>query len=81
MKTIQAQLAREYARWEEHLTGMEGAEALIASSGISFRLWRLYQQFWLLICLLFPVVSLVREPPSPVRLLLALAVLVFFAAS
>ncbi len=81
MKTIQAQLAREYARWEEHLTGMEGAEALVASSGISFHLWRLYQQFWLLICLLFPVVSLVREPPSPVHLLLAIAALVFFAAS
>src|SRR5207245_8352233 len=30
---------------------------------------------------LFPVVLLVREPPSPVRLLLALAALVFFAAS
>lgn len=81
MKTIQAQLARGYARWEEHLTGMEGAEALVASSGISFRLWRLYQHFWLPVCLLFPVVSLVREPRSPVRLLLALAALAFFAAS
>ncbi len=81
MKTIQAQLARGYARWEEHLTGMEGAEALVASSGISFRLWRLYQHFWLPVCLLFPVVSLVQEPRSPVRLLLALAALVFFAAS
>src|SRR6266581_1535431 len=60
---------------------MEGAEALVASSGISFRLWRLYQNFWLLVCLLFPVVSLVREPGSTVRLLLALAALVFFAAS
>ena len=81
MKTIQAQLARGYAQWEKHLTGMEGAEALVASSGISFHLWRLYQQFWLLVCLLFPVVLLVREPPSPVRLLLAIAALVFFAAS
>ena len=81
MKTIQAQLLRGYARWEEHLTGMEGAEALVASSGISFHLWRLYQQFWLLVCLLFPVVSLVREPPSPVHLLLAIAALVSFAAS
>ncbi len=81
MKTIQAQLARGYARWEEHLTGMEGAEALVASSGISFRLWRLYQHFWLPVCLLFPVVSLVREPPSFVRLLLAIAALAFFAAS
>src|SRR5947207_11096910 len=81
MKAIQAQLARGYALWEEHLTGMEGAEALVASSGISFHFWRLYQQFWLLFCLLFPVVLLIREPHSPVSLLLALAALVFFAAS
>ena len=81
MKTIRNQLAHGYMRWEEHLTRMEGAEALIASSGISFHLWRLYQQFWLLICLLFPIVSLVREPPSPVRLLLVIAALVFFAVS
>src|SRR5947207_2017443 len=81
MKAIQAQLARGYALWEEHPTGMEGAEALVATSGISFHLWRLYQQFWLLVCLLFPVVSLVREPPSPVRLLLVIAALVIFAGS
>jgi two-component system, NarL family, sensor histidine kinase DesK len=81
MKTIQAQLARGYAQWEERLTGMEGAEALVASSGISFHFWRLYQQFWLLVCLLFPVVSLVREPGSLMHLLLALAALVFFSAS
>src|SRR2546425_4530084 len=30
----------------------EGAEVPIASSGISFHLWRLYQHFWLLVCLL-----------------------------
>jgi two-component system sensor histidine kinase DesK len=81
MKTIRDQLALGYMRWEEHVTGMEGAEALIASSGISFRLWRLYQQFWLLVCLLFPVVSLVHNPVSPMRLLLAITALVFFAAS
>jgi two-component system, NarL family, sensor histidine kinase DesK len=81
MKTIRDQLARGYMRWEEYLTGMEGSETLVASSGISFHLWRLYQQFWLLVCLLFPVVSLVREPPSPVRLLLVITALVFFATS
>ena len=59
----------------------KAAEALVASSGISFRLWRLYQHFWLLVCLLFPVVSLVREPVSPLHLLLAIAALAFFAAS
>ena len=81
MKTIRAQLARAYARWEHHLTSTEGAEVPIASSGIPFHLWRLYQHFWLLVCLLFPIVSLIREPPSPGRLLLAIAALVFFAAS
>jgi len=81
MKTLQAQLARAYARWEYHLTSMEGAEVSIVSSGIPFHLWRLYQHFWLLVCLLFPVVSLIREPPTPMRLLLAIAALVSFAAS
>src|SRR5712691_2239054 len=80
MKTIRAQLARGYARWEHLLTTMEGAEVLVASSGISFRLWRLYQQFWL-VCLLFPIVSLVQTPLAPVRLFLAIAALVFFTAS
>jgi two-component system, NarL family, sensor histidine kinase DesK len=80
MKAIQAQLARGYARWEHHLTTVEGAEEAIASSGISFLLWRLYQHFWL-ICLLFPIVSLVQTSLAPVRLFLALAALVFFAAS
>ena len=81
MKTLQAQLARAYAGWVRHLTSMEGAEVPIVSSGIPFHLWRLYQHFWLLVCLLFPIVSLMREPPSPVRLLLVIATLVFFAAS
>ena len=81
MKTIRAQLARGYAWWEHHLTSMEGAEEVIASSGISFRLWRLYQHFWLLVCLLFPIVSLVQTPLVPGHLFLALAALVFFAAS
>jgi two-component system, NarL family, sensor histidine kinase DesK len=81
MKTIRAQLVRGYARWEHHLISMEGAQEPVASSGISFRLWRLYQQFWLLVCLLFPIVSLVQKPPAPVRLVIAALALVFFAAS
>jgi len=59
---------------------MEGAEVLIASSGIPFQLWRLYQHFWL-VCLLFPIVSLVQTPLPAARLFLALAALVFFAVS
>jgi two-component system sensor histidine kinase DesK len=55
-------------------------EGIIASSGIAFTLWRLYQHFWL-VCLLFPFVSLVRTPESPVHLSLGLSALVCFAAS
>jgi two-component system, NarL family, sensor histidine kinase DesK len=81
MKTVWTHVVRGYARWEHYLTTMEGAEEVIASSGISFHLWRLYQHFWLLVCLLFPIASLVQTPLAPARLFLALAALVFFAAS
>src|SRR5256714_133501 len=80
MKTIRTQLARGYARWARYLTTMEGAEVLVVSSGIPFHLWRLYQHFWL-VCLLFPIVSLVQTPLPAARLFLALAALVFFAVS
>src|ERR1051326_570558 len=56
------------------------SEGVIASSGIAFTLWRLYQHFWL-VCLLFPFVSLVRAPGSPVHVGLGLSALVFFAVS
>ncbi|HLV97526.1 MAG TPA: histidine kinase [Ktedonobacterales bacterium] len=56
------------------------SEGVIASSGIAFKLWRLYQHFWLM-CLLFPLVSLVRTPGSPARVGLGLGALVFFAVS
>jgi two-component system, NarL family, sensor histidine kinase DesK len=81
MKTVRAQLAQGYAWWEHQLTNMEGAQEPVASSGISFHLWRLYQQFWLLVCLLFPIVSLVQAHPAPVHRLVAVAALVFFVAS
>ena len=53
-------------------------EGVIASSGIAFKLWRLYQHFWL-VCLLFPLVSLVRTPGSPAHLVLGLGTLICFA--
>src|SRR5713101_7682614 len=74
MKTLRAQLAQGYAWWEHQLTNMEGAQEPVASSGISFHLWRL-------VCLLFPIVSLVQAHPAPVHLLVAVAALVFFVAS
>ncbi len=56
------------------------SEGMIASSGIAFKLWRLYQHFWL-VCLLFPLVSLVRTPGSSIRLGLGLGALICYAAS
>jgi len=53
---------------------------VIASSGVTFHLWRLYQHAWL-VCLAFPLVSLISEPPATFRLVLGLAALVFFAGS
>lgn len=50
---------------------------MVASSGISIRLWRLYAQAWL-VCLLFPVLYLVQTPQSPIRLFVAVAGLVIF---
>jgi two-component system, NarL family, sensor histidine kinase DesK len=52
----------------------------IAESGVTFRLWRLYQHAWL-VCLLFPLASLVRHPLPAWHLVLGVVVLVGFAAS
>ena len=60
-------------------SGRSPAEDIIASSGIAFKLWRLYQHFWLL-CLLFPLVALVRAPGSLAHLVSGLGTLVCFAA-
>lgn len=79
MKRSGAWLAQGYRRWKDLLVGLEGAEESIASSGISFQLWRLYQHFWLL-CLVFPIVALVQAPPATVRLALALAGLAGYVA-
>jgi two-component system sensor histidine kinase DesK len=52
----------------------------IASSGVTFTLWRLYQHAWL-VCLCFPLVALLQEPVSPFYVVLGLFALCFFAAS
>jgi two-component system, NarL family, sensor histidine kinase DesK len=52
----------------------------IASSGVTFRLWRLYQHAWL-VCLLFPLASLVRHPLPLWHFVLGVVVLLGFAAS
>ena len=55
-------------------------QEIVASSRISLRLWRLYAFFWL-VFLIFPSLSLVQSPPSPVRLLIALAGLAIMGAA
>lgn len=56
---------------------MKGNTEVVASSGISVRLWRLYAQAWL-VCLLFPILFLAQTRLTPVRLGIALAGLVIF---
>jgi two-component system sensor histidine kinase DesK len=52
---------------------------IIATSGISVRLWRLYAYFWL-ICLLFPLLSLIQTPPSGYHLLITASGLIIFVS-
>jgi two-component system sensor histidine kinase DesK len=61
------------------LRGTPSAEEGIASSGITFQLWRLYQHAWL-VCLLFPLASLVHHPLPAWHLALGGVALLGFAA-
>jgi two-component system, NarL family, sensor histidine kinase DesK len=54
-----------------------GLPEVVASSGISLRLWRMYAQTWL-VCLLFPILFLIQTSLTSVRLLIAVAGLVIF---
>src|SRR2546426_6674038 len=60
--------------------GTTRSDEVIASSGVTFHIWRLYQHAWLA-CLFFPLVSLVRQPGSPWHLVLGLVALGWYAAS
>jgi two-component system sensor histidine kinase DesK len=53
---------------------------VIAHSGVTFHLWRLYQHFWL-ICLFFPLASLLSKPDAWLRLAVESLALLFFASS
>lgn len=59
--------------------GTARSEEIIASSGVTFQLWRLYQHAWL-VCLIFPLIALFREPITPEHLTLGLLALIGFAA-
>src|SRR6266566_3217458 len=60
--------------------GTVRSDEVIASSGVTFHLWRLYQHAWLA-CLFFPLVSLLRQPGEPGHLVLGLVALGWYAAS
>jgi two-component system sensor histidine kinase DesK len=65
-------------------TSLEGSETndeVISESGITIPVWRLYQLFWLLICLFFPLASLVSKPDARLRLAVGCTALLFFAIS
>ena len=58
-------------------SGADAPDAIIMSSGISLRLWRLYAYFWL-VCLLFPILALAQMQPTPVQWFITLAGLLIF---
>jgi len=80
MQTHNGKLARASSRRAARPAGTPPAEEGIASSGIAFQLWRLYQHAWL-VCLIFPLASLVRNPLPVWHLALGGVALVGFAAS
>jgi two-component system, NarL family, sensor histidine kinase DesK len=55
-------------------------QSMISSSGITFRLWRLYQHSWL-VALMFPLFALLQAPRSPAHVLFGLGGLAIFAMS
>jgi two-component system sensor histidine kinase DesK len=59
--------------------GVEINDEVISESGISITIWRLYLLFWLLICLFFPLASLVSKPDAWLRLAVGCTALLFFA--
>jgi two-component system, NarL family, sensor histidine kinase DesK len=80
MQTHNGKLACASSRRAARPAGTPPAEEGIASSGIAFQLWRLYQHAWL-VCLIFPLAALVRDPFPVWHLVLGGVALVGFAAS
>jgi two-component system, NarL family, sensor histidine kinase DesK len=80
MQIIRGQKTRTKAPGTARPGGIQPPDEVIASSGVTFYLWRLYQHAWL-VCLFFPLVSIVREPITTFRLVLGLVALLVFAVS
>lgn len=60
---------------------VEGQDEVLRGSGVTTLIWQLYQRFWLIICLFFPLASLVNRPDNWPRLAGGSLVLLFFALS
>ena len=77
--------ARDNHRWRANgNTSQERVETndeVIRESGVTFPLWQLYQHFWLIIGLFFPLASLVSKPDAWLRLAVGSTTLLFFAIS
>jgi len=56
-------------------------DEVIGESGVTVPIWRLYQLFWLLICLYFPLAAMVSKPDTCLRFAVGSLVLLFFAVS
>ncbi len=56
-------------------------DEVIRESGVTVPIWRLYQLFWLLICLYFPLAAFVSKQDSWLRFAVGSLVLLFFAVS
>src|SRR5260370_3942062 len=80
MQTHNGKLARASSLRAARPAGTTPGGEGIASSGLAFQLWRLYQHAWL-VCLIFPLASLVRNPLPVWHLALGGVALVGFAAS
>src|SRR5260370_34857135 len=80
MQPHDGKLTRASSRRADRPAGTPPAEEGIVSSGIAFQLWRLYQHAGL-VCLIFPLASLVRNPLPVWHLALGGVALVGFAAS
>lgn len=77
-KTAQDDLDRQWLT--DNRDNQSKLQEIIAASGISIRLWRLYAYFWL-VCLLFPILTLIQTPPQGLHLLIAPSGLIIFTTA
>lgn len=81
MKSLEVERTRKIV---EETRGLRqetsSVQEIIAASGISEFLWRLYAYFWL-VCLVFPILSLIQTPRRDSTLLFPILGLVLFTAA